>query len=200
MNSFQLKRHDTDQTLRLWGCGRCGHIYATQLVADQCCLCVACQQPVSDSPRDFYGATGYPTHTECRHKRDRQREAERMDKAEKLDQWDGWVYRDGCGCNEGYFESVDDFLEWWEDEYEGEQPPEFIWTCKPERIVPPADEILEGLLERWIESGWEDMDESDLTGIDELAAAVKAFSEANENVVAHYPDCKRAVRVREASK
>jgi hypothetical protein len=94
---------------------------------------------------------------------------------------------------------VDEFVEWWEDEYESEQPPEFVWACKPERIVPPADEILEGLLQRWIESGWEDMDESDFTGIDELAAAVKAFSEANENVVAHYPDCKRAVRVREAS-
>jgi len=199
MDSYQLKRRDTDQPLKLWGCGRCGTLYANQQFAQFCCVCIECGQPVGDEPNDFFGRRSHPIHRECQHTRDRRHDAERMDAAEKIDQWDGWVYRDGCGSNEGYFESVGEFVEWWEDEHGDNPLPEFIWACKPQRIIPTADEILEGLLQRWIESGWEDMDESDLTGIDELAAAVKTFSTANENVVSYYPDCKRAVRVRGSS-
>jgi hypothetical protein len=197
MNGYQLSRHDTNQPLKLWACGGCNRIYGQQDVADKCCLCLACGQPVSENPRNFYGTTDYPTHFECRHEQDRQRKIEHMDQAEKLDDHEGWVYCDGYGSNEGYFESLDDFLEWWEDEHGDEKPPEFVWTCKPQRIVPPADEILEGLLTYWLENGWDDMDESAFTGLDELRAAVGAFVSANEGVVSYTTDG-RAVRVREA--
>jgi len=196
MNSFRLTRTDTNEPLDLWGCGRCGNIYTSAGVAGNCCYCIECGQPVGDATNDFFGARNYPTHTACRYERDRQIEAARMDVAEKLDAYDGWVYCDGCGSNEGFFPSVDDFAEWWQDEHGDDDLPEFVWTCKPQRIVPPADEIMDSLLTQWMENGWEDMESSDFAGLDELAAAVKAFSEANENVVSYWTDYKRAVRVK----
>jgi hypothetical protein len=195
VNSFQLQRADTNEPLKIWGCGRCGSIYGAEDVAERCCICIECGKPVGDKPNDFYGNRGYPTHRECRYERDRLREAERMEKAEKVDGWDGWVYCDGCGSNEGYFPSVDEFVEWWEDEHSDNPLPEFVWACKPLRIVPHGDDIMESLLIPWMENGWEGMDESDFTGIDELAKAIEAFSDANKGVVSYSPDCKRAARI-----
>jgi hypothetical protein len=55
---------------------------------------------------------------------------------------------------------------------------------------------MERLLQDWLENGWEDMDESDLSGLDELKAAVEAFSEANKGVLAWHPNYTLAVRMR----
>ena len=182
----------------LWACGRCGTIWHKEDIAERCCLCVECKQPVSapEDPMDFYGNRGYATHQKCKHARDRLQEIERMDEAEKVDSWDGWVYCEGCGSNEGYFESVDAFEEWWLDEFGDEPLPEYVWTCRAERIVPDHYQIMEELLQAWIERGWEDMEESDLSGVTELRQAVEAFSKANEGVVAWYPNYKQAVRMR----
>lgn len=199
MNSFRLSNSTTGQLMMLWACGRCGQIWHMQNIAERCCLCVECKQPVSapEDRIDFYGNRGYATHQRCKHEKDRLREIERMDEAEKVDSWDGWVYSDGHGNNEGYFRSVDEFEEWWLDEFGEDEPiPEYVWTCRAERIVPDGDRIMEDLLQSWLERGWEDMDESDLSGVDELRAAVEAFSKANEGVVAWYPNCKQAVRMR----
>ena len=199
MNAIKLFRADTNEPIESCACGRCGLIWHKQEIAERCCLCVECGQPVSgpNEKPDFYGTRNHPTHFECKHKRDRQREVERMDEAEKVDSFDGWVYSDGHGHNEGYFDSVDDFAEWWEDNCcEGEPLPEYVWTCRSERIIPDGERIMDDMLQAWLERGWDDMDESDLSGLDELKAAVEAFSKANEGVLAWHPNYKQAVRMR----
>jgi hypothetical protein len=120
-----------------------------------------------------------------------------MEEAEKVDSHDGWVYSDGHGNNEGYFDSVDEFEMWWLEEFGEDEPlPEYVWTCRSERIVPDGEKIMERLSQDWIERGWEDMDESDFEGFNELLAALKAFSEANKDVLAWHPNYKLAVRIR----
>jgi len=198
MNAIKLFRADTNEPIEASACGRCGLVWHKHDIAERCCLCVECGQSVSgpNEKPDFYGTRNGPTHQKCKHEKDRLRGIERMDQAEKVDSWDGWVYSDGHGHSEGYFDSVEEFAEWWEDEFGDEPLPEYIWTCRANRIVPTGETIMERLLQDWLENGWEDMDESDLSGLDELKAAVEAFSEANKDVVAWCPNFKVAVRMR----
>jgi hypothetical protein len=174
-------------------------VFADKGIADRCCICAECGKPISAPAdrTDFYGNRSYPTHFQCKHERDRLREIERMEEAEKVDSWDGWVYSDGHGHSEGYFDSVDEFDMWWIEEFGEDEPlPEFVRTSRAERIVPDGETIMERLLCEWFERGWDDMDESDLSGVAELKAAVEAFSNANEGVLAYYPNYKQAVRMR----
>jgi len=54
-----------------------------------------------------------------REMKDTERDHERMEKDEKLELWDGY--------NDGHFQSVDEFGEWWQDKYgDGEPLSEFV--------------------------------------------------------------------------
>jgi hypothetical protein len=127
---------------------------------------------------------------ECRRKREDAKEVERFEKAEKLTKWDGWVYLEGYGCRNGYFESVDDFLDWCA--CEDDNLPEYIWTCKPNHFVHADVSDITGRMD----DAFEDFDpDCDLHGMEELRVAIEKFNEANKDVVAYEPDYTKAVLI-----
>ncbi len=82
-----------------------------------------------------------------------------------------WVFADGHGYNEGYFESLDDLLQWCDDE--GIEPPCYVHPCYP---TAPPEISLEGALEHMLEQEPEGIEARDLPGMDALEAAVAAFN------------------------
>lgn len=86
--------------------------------------------------------------------------------------YDGWVFSDGHGYNEGYFYSLDELFEWCDDE--GIEPPCYVHPCEP---TAPPQVSVDYLLDCIADNEWEGFDaENDLVGVDELAKAVDAFN------------------------
>lgn len=82
-----------------------------------------------------------------------------------------YVFADGYGYHDGYFESLDDLLD--HCDCEGCEPPCFVHPCAP--TTPPsldADWICESI----VEEQHEDFAASDLAGFEELEKAVEAFN------------------------
>jgi len=82
-----------------------------------------------------------------------------------------WIYCDGRGYNEGYFESIEDLLQYCDDEQM--EPPCYVHPAYPTE-APKID--LGSVLEHLYENEPEGFETSDLDGIDELEAAVAAFN------------------------
>ena len=94
--------------------------------------------------------------------------------------------------------SVDEFEEYWENEIGPlEDIPEFVFVCKTVPVVENGDSLFCDIIGNIVDNGWEDMQESDLHGLEEFFAACKAFSEANKGVVSCQENYKQAVRVRQ---
>lgn len=109
------------------------------------------------------------------------------EKAEKLtsEQYDGWVYAEGYGYQEGYFESVDDLI----DHCEGEEipVPDWVYCCKDVRHKIDVDSAIEYMLD----DAFEDARDY-LVDEEELYDFVDKWN-AKQKVKSYYPDCKRVV-------
>ena len=126
----------------------------------------------------------------CSRKQQEERERQRFEKAEKVTEWTGWVFCDGLGYNEGFFDSVSDLVEWCEDE--GCEVPKYAWTCTPSYF---AQLSIGWVLEQITEHGdaYEGFDPQTLEGVPELGAAIDRFNELNKGVCSYYPNYKVAV-------
>jgi len=115
-------------------------------------------------------------------------EKERVEKAEKLEAWGGWVYLEGIGSE--YFPSVEDLLDVLEDD--GEETPEFAFICKPIQFhAPSAERIIE-----WACEDHYDEASERIKGEAPLSRALQEFERKNRHIVSYEPDYKRMVRLK----
>ena len=163
----------------IWFCGECRNVAKTQSQAEECCKkyeCRICGEPVE---KQFW-----TVHPECRRN-------EQIERAEKLDAWDGWVYLEGFYHE--FFESVGALVD--EIKNDGEvKTPEYVFICKPIQFhAPSVDRIIE-----WsCDDHYEDASEH-IKGEVELSLALQRFEAANHHIISYEPDFTKMVRVREA--
>lgn len=127
------------------------------------------------------------------------REKEQFDKAEKLkeDDWDGPVYCEGYGYNDGYFADLNEFYDDVRDDSEDDDEfvtPKYVWTCD---VSQSCHIDLDDILENSTQEAHEDFDYRDLNGLDELRAAVDKFNGLNKDVVSWTPNFKKCVILNE---
>lgn len=179
--------HKDGHSAGVWYCDKCRAVSLTKEQADACHgerLC-ACGKPTS---------TRY--NPKCRECDDRdfkakcEREEEDLfDKAAKIasKDWSG----DQCYYEDHYFDSVEDFLDWAENNFiEPSHYPEYIWQAHNQGVR-KAD--IEDVIANCVDSLWEDADYSDLNGVDELQAAIDAFNKANESITVWMVDYSTAI-------
>lgn len=188
MNSINLYRPTPDggfKPTRAYACGKCGHIKSSDVEAEGCCRLSICR---CGKPNDL----GWTLCNDCRRAKEIERERARFEKAEKVTSWDGPVYLEGAGYSDGYFSDFGEFLDWWGEEaadWEGE-PPAYVWTCHVRNTVnADVSDITEGI--EWPEG----MEDSVLSGLPALRAAVDAFNAANSEFKSWEPNYKRALLV-----
>lgn len=109
-------------------------------------------------------------------------EKNHLEKAEKLESWDGPVV-----FNDHYYETIADML----DCEDTEDLPEFVYIAETVNI-PKLD--AEDILERLCEDLYEDAYDN-LNGVDEFIQAVNDFNKVNEGNTYLIESDKRAVRV-----
>lgn len=186
MNPIKLTGTKPDGTeVSIWACGKCGYIRNGEENAKNCCTCSTCGKELK------HGAFG--DCDDCRRRKWAEREAERIDKAERLETWDGWVFYDG-GPNDGYFESLDDFIEWLDDEVELKNWPEYVFCCK---VVPFPAVDLDDIVDRILEDLPEEVGREHLEGLDDLEAAIVEFNSRNIELISYEPDWTKVVRVKQ---
>lgn len=132
--------------------------------------------------------------------------------AEKLSEWDGWVYWDRPtsnledysdeGCRDGYWHSVDDLLQAIQahngacEETDTEEDcidiPAYVWCCCECRLghSDVSDLFAERLEESTYEDAWDSVPE---TAIAALQTALAAFYAETDKVVAYRPNYKKAL-------
>lgn len=128
------------------------------------------------------------------------KEAALYEKAEKVAavDYDGWVFHEGSSYNDGYFESVDEYHSWVEDDNEGFEPDDeeyikradYVWAVN-ERPVCHLN--LDRILERATEEAYEDFEIDRLKGTEELKIAIDKFNELNKDHLVYEQNTKKVV-------
>ena len=188
MNPIKLTGTKPDGTeVSIWACGKCGYVRNGEENAKNCCTCSTCGKELK------HGAFG--DCDDCRRRKWAEREAERIDKAEKLETWDGWVFYDGAANgNDGYFESLDDLIDWLEGEgIKPENWPEYVFCCK---VVPFPAVDLDDIVDRIMDELPEGYEREHLVGLDLLEEAINDFNESNKHLISYKPDYTKVVRVK----
>lgn len=113
------------------------------------------------------------------------REAAHFEKASKVTEWG-----DGAWLGDNYYHSMDDLICFLEDNEE--EWPEYVWAAKPRTVIGEFSvfDICESMIDA---NGWEEMDENDLHGVEELKEALDRFTAANAGVVSYQTDYKVAI-------
>ena len=167
-----------------WACGKCGFDgHTDREQAERCCVCNYCGEPVD---RKKYGA-GY--HHECQRasfERDRLR---KLAAAELVEDYAGPVYVEGLGSS-GYFEDMDDLLDYLCGSRGDRSWPQFANCCD----VEPFEFDLDSALENEASDHHEDIVDC-LNGIAELREAVDRFNAENAKVASWHVDEDRKVAV-----
>lgn len=193
MNAYFLYKADGSKS-GYSACGECGQLAldANFDVSEKCCTCYECGLPIPKSERNARNIIHCRSCEKLRKERFRQ---EALEKAEIAVDYDGPVYYEGGrgSFGDGYFANVQELAEWLSDQDEEDLPvrPAYAFCCE---AVPFRCPDIDGILE----SAADDMDEDILDrlyGTEELAAALKAFADANEGVVSYYEDRKRKVAI-----
>lgn len=194
MNAIYLHLPNGEATK--WSmCSECGKVAAPGNIhlSQKCCTCYECGEILPKDERTRYAIRkGYSLyHRKCDEKRRSLIEAKALESAELVEGYEGPVYFEGLygSYGDGYFSDVDDLEDAVNDLPEDERP-EFAFCCKETPFFLNIDHAMEAALD--------DMDEDAgerLNGTNELAAAVKAFNDANKGVVSFYPDRKRKVAI-----
>ncbi len=184
MNATELFLRDGTPA-NVWFCGKCHLVKVSSEQAEQCCEPYKCKYCGKESGRQYLMVC-----RPCEEENNLKTEAERFDKAEKVTSWDGWIFHEGTG-NDGYSVSVQEFLEDWKDSAaEGDELPKYVWACKPNYFVRAQ---VGDIMERLADDAYDDFDEDDLNGLDDLKAAIERFNEANKGICSYAPDYKTAV-------
>lgn len=164
-------------------CEKCKRVSRSQLLAEQCCQNYTCSKCGKD-----VGNRSWLVCEDCRLADSLAKEKARFAKAEKLTEWDGWVYCEGLDGSDDFHASVSDMLD------VVEQPPEYVWACKPRKLVDGLyDSLLRGIEEQ--EGVYDGFEADSLNGLDELKAALLKFEQANEQAVSYSPDYSKAVLI-----
>lgn len=166
-------------------CGTCRIVKRTQDEAEECCKPRACSQCGTKLKERQYSCDI------CFQVNQIKKEKERFEASTKLtpEQYDGWVYMEGTG-REGYSESLTELID--ELENDGQEFPEYVWACTEKSFVHVSISDIADEIENCGDS-YEDFDFDDLKGIQELKAALEAFTAENTESVSFYPDYSRAV-------
>lgn len=123
------------------------------------------------------------------------RNKEQFDKAEKLkeEEWNGPVYCDGLGYNEGYFADLNELYDDIQYDRENDEEfimPDYVWTC---HTFPACHIHFSEMLENACQEVCEDFDIQSLHGLDELKTAIDKFNELNKDNVTWTPNHKKCV-------
>lgn len=191
MNAIELFVQ-SGKSAGVFACGECKIVSKTQADADQCCdwKCSNCgvkTERFSTRCDDCWSVIRAEGH------------AKRLAAAELVTAYGGWVCCDsGCGSQDGYFPSIEDYVDYiydegWGDPESDESPewPEFVYCCTTEVKSIDADYVIEHLCEE----GYEEMSEH-LAGLDELRAAIDAFNSLNrESLACYHIDYKKKIAV-----
>ena len=115
------------------------------------------------------------------HKKD----LERFEKAEKVTECDEGVFYEDL-----YFATLDELFDHFK--CQGGEPPKYVWAAQGEPVISSLSvaEVVESDVS---DRGWEDMETSDLNGIDELQKALDQFVEANRTVKSFHANYAKAV-------
>jgi len=115
------------------------------------------------------------------------RDAERFEKAEKLNSWDGGVF-----YGDEYHSSIEDLISNLATGDEDDSFPKYVWAAEGRQVVDglTVSDVTENAI---CNNGWEDMDSDDLNGGAELQAALDKFVEANASVISYQPDYTKAI-------
>ncbi|MCR4293654.1 MAG: hypothetical protein NUV76_12345 [Candidatus Kuenenia sp.] len=154
-------------------CEECKIITKKKEDANNCCKrnnCKYCSKLVEEKY--------WLAHRECIEK-------DKMEKAEKLDTWDGWVFYE-----DKYYETIETLIEELEDN--GDTIPQYVYICKESPF--PAINI-DHLIERIEENSYEEIIDS-LVGLDELTEAINDFNENNKKLVSYLPDETKKVKIK----
>ena len=183
MNHIQLHKPDGTPT-KIFLCGKCGRLWTDEEYSEKCCCCYSCGKPMENQ-------RGGTRCDDCYRKQNAEVYRKRIEKAEKLEKWDGPVFDDtnSNGDEQDYYSNVGALIESYEDD--GRELPEYVFTCATTPFAIDCDRILE-----WAEEDHAEDTFDRLSGIDELRAAVVAFNEANKCVVSWSPDYKQVVAVK----
>jgi hypothetical protein len=183
MNATELYLKD-GRTAGIFFCGQCRIVASSRTFAEDCCQNYKCESCGKDT-----GGRSYTKCATCINAERKAKEAERFAKAEKLTKWDGWVFCEGLGVGNGFFESIEDMISDIGEDGD-ESLPEYVWACEANHFV-CAD--VSDITERIADNAYEDFDVDDLGGLDELSAAIDKFNEVNKDVVSYEPDYTKAV-------
>lgn len=143
-----------------------------------------------------------PTKEELKAKRDRE-DQERLERAYAYRQkqfekavkipdaeWDAPVY---CpydrGSEDGFFRSVEEYLEWEEDEELSEdEQSSFLWATKPHGLSISVDHVIENALDDMYEDAYDN-----LKGVDKLTQAIDEFLKTHKHVVSYEVDYSKTI-------
>ena len=196
MNAIYL--HLPDGTATKWSmCTECGQVAApgNYDLSQKCCTCYDCGEPLPKDERIPYaegrGKSLY--HRACQEKRYAKRQAELLEKAELVSDYDGPVYCEGVGGSDygdGYFSSLDVLTESLDDEADDTNRPEFAFCCTGSAVSIDLNSILENACEEHFEDA-----RDSLEGVEDLEEAVKLFNFRNSTTMSWYEDRKHKVAV-----
>ena len=170
MNAQELFLKD-GISAKVWYCSNCKIVAKNKEDVDNCSKrnnCKYCGKIVES----LY----WLAHQECIEKN-------KIEKAEKLETWDGWVFYE-----DKYYTTIDELIEKLEDS--GESIPEYVFICK---TIPFPKIIIDNLLETIDENSYEGIMDS-LSGVDALSDEINIFNKENEDLVSYLPDETKMVR------
>jgi hypothetical protein len=201
MNATELF-HQDGRTAGVFYCAECRHVAKTREQADGCCAPYKCTRCGCDVDRKTYRTVCPP----CEEAKRREKEAARFAAAEKVTEWDGWIYcEEVSGYNDHYFVNVGELEDYIASEIPDEvemallseeeqaeviRMPAYVWTCTANAFAAAS---LDQITEQIADNAYEDFDCADLRGLDALQAAVDAFNEANAGILCYSPNYKRAL-------
>jgi hypothetical protein len=183
MNAIQLQKPD-GTPVDTWKCSQCGICMNDKGVTERCCICAECEQPL-DRSKDYSSH-----HPSCWTKQARRNYVKQLANATPVLDHDGPVYsEDGSGGQDGYYESLEEFIEAQYDD-----PPEVM----PRRVFCCTTKAFELDIDRALENECEEHHEDTLymlDGIYELQDAVNKFNELNKNRQTWEVDYRRCVEI-----
>ena len=189
MKAIQLF-HKDGRSASVWYCEKCLCVAATESVAESCCRPYKCRECGEETENRMLRCNS------CRSKLDAAREMEKFAKSAKVTAWDGWIFVEGLGYRDGFFESVGDLHDFCGDDEIA--IPQYAWTCTPTQFAfIDFSEIEQGICEN---NAYEDFDPGDLNGVDEIKKAIDAFNESNKELVSYSPDYSKSVLLSQWSK